>query len=64
MYMHYEALAKERMREQRVKAAQRRLANEVASARRWRRLASYTARRATKSQTRLSNRSAALRLSG
>jgi hypothetical protein len=63
MYMQYEALARERMREQRANAAQRRLASEVASARRWRRLASYTARRAARSQLRLSDRSAAVRLS-
>ncbi|MCW2522873.1 MAG: hypothetical protein JWO63_1208 [Frankiales bacterium] len=53
MYLQSEALAHERMREWHARAAHRQLANELASARRWQRLASYSARRARRSQLRL-----------
>jgi CRISPR/Cas system CSM-associated protein Csm2 small subunit len=59
MYSMYEALARDRMREQRERAAHQRLVNELVSARRWQWLAAYTARRAARSQRRLAERSAA-----
>jgi hypothetical protein len=63
MYLQSEALARERIREKRERAERRRLANELATARRWQRLAAYSARRANRSQLRLRERSAELRLS-
>jgi hypothetical protein len=59
MYSMYEAFARERMREQLEQAAQRRLSAQVASARMWRRLAAYSAGRATRSSRRLADHSAA-----
>jgi hypothetical protein len=59
MYSMYEAFARERMREQREQAAQRRLSSQLASARMWRRLASYSASRAARSSRRLAEQSAA-----
>ena len=53
MYTMYEALARERTQEQVVLAAQYRLSQQLVTARRWRRLAGYSARRATRSQRRL-----------
>jgi len=53
MYTMYEALARERAQEQAVLAAQHRLSQQLVTARRWRRLALYTARRSTRSQRRL-----------
>jgi hypothetical protein len=53
MYFQYEALARERIREQRENAAHRRLLHELASARRWQRLAAFTARRAARSERRI-----------
>ncbi|MFL6162749.1 MAG: hypothetical protein ACJ74U_11040 [Jatrophihabitantaceae bacterium] len=59
MYSMYEAFARERMREQLEQAAQRRLSAQLAAARRWRRLAAYSARRAARSSRRLADHSAA-----
>jgi hypothetical protein len=59
MYQMYEALARERQREQREQAAQRRLASELASVRLWQRLAGYASRRAARSSRRLAEHSAA-----
>ena len=59
MYAQYEALARERMREQREHAAHVRMTNELASARLWRRLAAYAARRAQRSERRRAEHSAA-----
>ena len=59
MYSMYEAFARERMREQLEQAAQRRLSAQVASARMWRRLASYSASRAVRSSRRLAEHSTA-----
>jgi len=59
MYSMYEALARERMREQREQSARRRLSHDLASARRWRRLAAYSARRAARSGRALAEHSAA-----
>jgi muconolactone delta-isomerase len=59
MYQMHEALARERQREQREQAAQRRLASEVASVRLWQRLAHYASRRAARSSRRLAEHSAA-----
>jgi hypothetical protein len=59
MYSMYEAFARERMREQVEQAAQHRLSANLASARMWRRLASYSASRAARSSRRLAERSAA-----
>ncbi|UQX89729.1 hypothetical protein M6D93_06935 [Jatrophihabitans telluris] len=58
MYSQYEALARERMREQHAHAAHMRLSNELASARLWQRLAAFSARRAARSQRRLAEHSA------
>jgi hypothetical protein len=63
MYLHSEVLARERILQQRERAAKRRLANELATARRWQRLAAFSARRANRSQHRPRERSAELRLS-
>jgi hypothetical protein len=59
MYSMYEALARERMREQREQSARRRLSQDVASVRRWHRLADFSARRATRSRRQLAEHSAA-----
>jgi hypothetical protein len=59
MHYMYEALARDRQREQQERAAQNRLASELASARLWLRLAAYAARRAARSQNRLAEHSAA-----
>ena len=59
MYSMYEAFARERMREQVEQAAQRRLSSQLASARMWRPLASYSAGRAARSSRRLAEQSAA-----
>jgi hypothetical protein len=59
MYAMYEALARDRMREQRRDVAQARRASELASVRLWHRLAAYAARRAARSQRQLAERSAA-----
>jgi hypothetical protein len=59
MYQQYEALARERMREQREYAAHRRLLSELASVRMWQRLADYSARRALRAQRRLDEHSTA-----
>ncbi|HEY2044261.1 MAG TPA: hypothetical protein VGH11_16415 [Jatrophihabitans sp.] len=59
MYSMYEALSRDRMREQREHAAHQRLANELASARRWQWLAAYAARRAARYQRQLAEHSAA-----
>ncbi|MBV9821133.1 MAG: hypothetical protein JO144_02730 [Actinobacteria bacterium] len=53
MYSNYEALARERTQEQLSRAAQYRLSRQLVTARRWRRLAAYSARRAARSQSRL-----------
>lgn len=53
MYAMYEALARERTQEQRVSAARDRLSRQLADARRWHRLAAYSARRAARSERRL-----------
>jgi hypothetical protein len=58
MHSQYEALARERMLEQRANAAHLRLTNELAAARRWRRLAAFAASRASRSQRLLAERSA------
>ena len=52
MYSMYEALARERMREQQELARAARLSQRLASARLWRRLAAYSARRAARSRRR------------
>jgi hypothetical protein len=59
MHFQYEALARERMLEQRANAAHRRLTNELAAARRWQRLAAFSASRAARSQRRLAESSVA-----
>ena len=59
MYTMYEALARERSQEQAVAAARRRLSQQLAQARRWDRVAAYSARRAARSQRRLAERLAA-----
>ncbi|MGI8666425.1 MAG: hypothetical protein ACR2N4_10390 [Jatrophihabitans sp.] len=59
MYSMYEALARERMREQQEQAARRRLSQQLASAQRWQRLAAYSARRAARSRRRLAENPAA-----
>jgi hypothetical protein len=64
MYTQYEALARERIREQREIAAQRRLSKQVASVRLWQRVADYSARRAARSQRKLAERSAEYQLAG
>lgn len=48
-----EELTRSRMREHRHRAAQSRLANQVVSARRWDRLAAWTARRALRAHDKL-----------
>jgi hypothetical protein len=53
MYTMYEALARERTQERITLAAQYRLSQQLATTRRWRRLAAYSARRASRSQRRL-----------
>jgi hypothetical protein len=58
MYHMHEALARERIREQREQAARRRLVAEVASVRLWQRLAAYASRRAARSSRRLAEHSA------
>ncbi len=59
MYSQHEALARERMLEQRSAAAKRRLTHELSTARRWQWLATFTAARALRSQRRLAERSSA-----
>jgi hypothetical protein len=59
MHFQYEALARERMLEQRANAAHQRLTDELVAARRWQRLAAFTATRAARSQRRLAQRSMA-----
>jgi hypothetical protein len=59
MYSMYEALARERMREQRERSARWRLSQDVAAVRRWQRLAGYSARRAARSRRQLAEHSAA-----
>jgi hypothetical protein len=59
MYSMYEAFARERSREQLEQSAQRRLAHDVASARMWHRLASFSARRAARSSRRVADHAAA-----
>lgn len=58
MYSQYEALARERSRRQREDAAHHRLTHELSSARRWQRVAAFTARRAARSQRRVGEHSA------
>jgi hypothetical protein len=58
MYQMHEALARERIREQREQAARRRLVAEVVSVRLWQRLAAYASRRAARSSRRLAEHSA------
>lgn len=53
MYSMHEAFARERMREQLERSASRRLSSDLASARMWRRLASFSAGRAARSSRRL-----------
>jgi hypothetical protein len=53
MYTMYEALARERTHEQTVSAAQRRLSQQLVQARRWHRLAAYSASRAARSERQL-----------
>jgi hypothetical protein len=62
MYSMYEALSRDRMREQRAQAAQARLLSELSSARLWHRLAAYSARRAARSDRRLAEHSGDYRL--
>jgi hypothetical protein len=59
MYAMYEALARERLREQREQSARWRLSHDLAAARRWRRLAAYSAGRAARSRRQLAEHSAA-----
>jgi len=59
MYTMYEALARERTQEQTVLAAQRRLSQQLVQARRWHRLAAYSARRAARSERRLAEQQGA-----
>ncbi|MEO9239367.1 MAG: hypothetical protein ABI418_14900 [Jatrophihabitantaceae bacterium] len=59
MYSMYEALARERMREQREQAQRQQLSQDVARARRWQRLAAYSARRAARSRRLLAEHAAA-----
>jgi hypothetical protein len=59
MYSMYEALARERQREQREQAARQRLSQQLASVRLWQRLAAYSARRAARSRYHLAEQSAA-----
>lgn len=57
MYSMHEALARERMQEQREQAAHSRLAHQLSAARRWDRLAAFSLRRAARSQRRLAESS-------
>lgn len=59
MYSMYEALARERQREQREQAARQRLSQQLASARLWQQVAVYSARRAARSRRQLAEQSAA-----
>jgi hypothetical protein len=59
MYSMYEALARERQREQREQAARQRLSRQLASLRLWQRLAAYSAGRATRSRYHLAEQPAA-----
>ncbi len=59
MYSLYEALARERAQEQQAQAARYRLSHQLAAARRWRRLAAYSAGRAARCQRRLADQSGA-----
>ncbi|HEX2903284.1 MAG TPA: hypothetical protein VHO01_07480 [Jatrophihabitans sp.] len=58
MYSMYEAFARERMREQLQRSAAHRLSSDLASARMWRRLASFSARHAARSSGRLAQHGA------
>ncbi len=65
MYSMYEALARERNREQLERASRQRLSRQLASARLWNRLAAYSVRRAARSQRQLAeNSDAELQLAG
>lgn len=57
MYALYEALARDRTQEQLASAARDRLSRQVAEARRWHRLAAYSAGRAARSERRLAEQS-------
>jgi len=59
MYTMYEALARERTQEQLMLSAQHRLSQQLSQARRWHRLAAYSARRAARSERRLTEELAA-----
>ncbi|MDQ1745428.1 MAG: hypothetical protein QOE23_3767 [Pseudonocardiales bacterium] len=59
MYTMYEALARERTQEQLTLAAQHRLSQQLVQARRWHRLAAFSARRAARSERRLTEELAA-----
>lgn len=56
MHTMYEALARERTQEHAALAAQHRLSQQLVQARRWNRLAAYSANRAARSQRRLAER--------
>ena len=56
MYTMYEALGGERTQEQAALAAQHRLSQQLVQARRWNRLAAYSANRAERSERRLAER--------
>jgi hypothetical protein len=56
MYTMYEAFARERNQEQAVLAAQHRLSRQLVQARRWNRLAAYSANRAARSERQLAER--------
>ena len=58
MYTQHEALARERMLEQRSSAAHRRLVRQISAGRRWQWIANYSAGRARSSQRRSAERSA------
>jgi hypothetical protein len=58
MYAQYEALARERMREQREFAAHQRMASELASAHLWHRVATYAQHRAQRSDRRRASHAA------
>lgn len=59
MYTMYEALARERTQEQLTLAAQHRLSQQLVQTRRWHRLAAFSARRAARSERRLTEELAA-----
>jgi hypothetical protein len=59
MFTMYEAFARERTQEQRTLAAQYRLTQQLSQARRWHRLAAFSARRAARSERRLTEELAA-----